>query len=114
MVDRQRQAPGDVYGWQSAQGQRRDDRREEWWGWHPIRNSKLIFGRLMFDRKCYDLAADCLEDCGALNTQNNRHALAQEIQDTIENFIGLKEYEQRERSKHSGGNTKSSGGGSPG
>jgi hypothetical protein len=44
-----------------------------------------------FDSKCYDLARDFLDDEGSLNSDKYINELAQEIQNTIENFI---EYER--------------------
>lgn len=41
----------------------------------------------MYDTKCYDLAATFLEDNQSINTEANRKKLAQEIQDTIDNWI---------------------------
>lgn len=42
----------------------------------------------MFDPSCYDLAESFLSDEGkTINTDENRRALAQQIQDVIEDFI---------------------------
>ena len=44
---------------------------------------------MTYDRKCYDLAEEFLADDPALNTAENRHALASLIQQAIEDFIEL-------------------------
>lgn len=46
-----------------------------------------------YDPKCYDLAKSFLSDEPTINNAANANRLAQEIQDTIENFIGDKVYE---------------------
>jgi hypothetical protein len=42
---------------------------------------------MSFDPKCYELATAFLADENTLDTSTNRESLAQEIQDTIENWI---------------------------
>lgn len=42
---------------------------------------------MAYDTKCYDLAEAFLEDHSHLNTEANRHTLAQLIQTTIEDEI---------------------------
>ena len=47
---------------------------------------------MSYDAKCYELAADFLADNKPVDNLENRAALAQTIQDAIEDFIGdLKE-----------------------
>jgi hypothetical protein len=41
----------------------------------------------MYDQKCYDLAESFLSDEPQLNTEENRKALAQDIQAAIEDFF---------------------------
>jgi hypothetical protein len=41
----------------------------------------------MFDTQCYELACSFLGDEEALNNEQHKNALAQAIQDTIEDYI---------------------------
>jgi len=43
----------------------------------------------MYDSKCYDLAEAFLSDEPEVNTAENRHVLAQLIQQAIEDFIEI-------------------------
>lgn len=42
---------------------------------------------MSYDRKCYELADDFLDDYPEIKSPQNLDGLAQEIQDAIENFI---------------------------
>lgn len=55
-----------------------------------------------YDQSCHDLAASFLSDEPDINTPENRHELAQDIQSAIEDFIADKKDEWNEANSQFG------------